>query len=459
MFTCFLLGLTLSLIKFGGEILRKDPKLDLDQTFAYVRHESQQCLTMASTPDTAVRPLNVHGPLRHVPVALLGLKSQDHSKAPRKNRSKSLNTSSSSDPVSPTVPTALALASASVAITGTQGYVLHSSSKKHTWVIDTRATDHMTFDPRQITSHTLSSQSVVSKASGTPSSTFLAARGLVVEEHRNANTSQISELFPSESPQTANDWSQDVSDQSPETLPETDRLQDASDWSLETLPERDRSNVENDWSSRGNPHLLQNDRSSPGNLHMLQNDRSLEYRHTSSPCYQTQEEKIEEFLPALDNSLALVPHQSLTEDIIQVISFSETDNINEISHDDLISEGTEPAYQIPKSKNCGKPPVHYEEDLNAKGKYPINNNVSFNILSVTPRTGSAVAGYCPLWAWLHSHQPARFCFWELTKQLPRVVTHPGIAPASNSLNFGVPTNPKPVSSQKASHYEDARCAI
>ncbi|KAI5321401.1 hypothetical protein L3X38_030472 [Prunus dulcis] len=79
--------------------------------------------------------------------------------------------------------------------------------------------------------------------------------------------------------------------------------------------------------------------------------------------------------------------------------------------------------------------------------------------SVTLRTGSAVAGYCPLWAWLHSHQPARFCFWELTKQLPRVVTHPGIAPASNSLNFGVPTNPKPVSSQKASDYMDARCAI
>ncbi|KAI5329486.1 hypothetical protein L3X38_028883 [Prunus dulcis] len=39
------------------------------------------------------------------------------------------------------------------------------------------------------------------------------------------------------------------------------------------------------------------------------------------------------------------------------------------------------------------------------------------------------------------------------------VTHPGIAPASNSLNFGVPTNPKPVSSQKASYYMDARCAI
>ncbi|BBG94183.1 cyclic nucleotide gated channel 1 [Prunus dulcis] len=63
--------------------------------------------------------------------------------------------------------------------------------------------------------------------------------------------------------------------------------------------------------------------------------------------------------------------------------------------------------------------------------------------TVTLRTGSAVARYCPLWAWLHSHQPARFCFWELTKQLPRVVTDPGIAPASHSLNFGVLTTPKP----------------
>ncbi|KAI5334734.1 hypothetical protein L3X38_024867 [Prunus dulcis] len=52
----------------------------------------------------------------------------------------------------------------------------------------------------------------------------------------------------------------------------------------------------------------------------------------------------------------------------------------------------------------------------------------------------------------HNHHPT---INELTKQLPRVVTHPGIAPASNSLNFGVPTTPKPVSSQKASRYEDA----
>ncbi|KAI5353453.1 hypothetical protein L3X38_006347 [Prunus dulcis] len=49
-------------------------------------------------------------------------------------------------------------------------------------------------------------------------------------------------------------------------------------------------------------------------------------------------------------------------------------------------------------------------------------------------------------------------FGVLTNSKPGV-THPGIAPASNSLNFGVLTNPKPVSSQKASYYEDARCAI
>ncbi|KAI5315809.1 hypothetical protein L3X38_044985 [Prunus dulcis] len=88
--------------------------------------------------------------------------------------------------------------------------------------------------------------------------------------------------------------------------------------------------------------------------------------------------------------------------------------------------------------------------------YPYNNIYLKGWCGITPRTGSAVARYCPLWAWLHSHQPARFCFWELTKQLPRVVTHPGIAPASHSLNFGVLTTLKPVSSQKASRYEDAR---
>ncbi|CAL9005201.1 unnamed protein product, partial [Prunus brigantina] len=83
---------------------------------------------------------------------------------------------------------------ASVATSGTQGYVLHSSSKKHTWVIDTGATDHMTFDPGQIISHTPPSQSVVSNANGTPSPTgycicFVSVVSLMHSpsvSHRNA---------------------------------------------------------------------------------------------------------------------------------------------------------------------------------------------------------------------------------------------------------------------------------
>ncbi|KAI5332366.1 hypothetical protein L3X38_022495 [Prunus dulcis] len=64
-----------------------------------------------------------------------------------------------------------------------------------------------------------------------------------------------------------------------------------------------------------------------------------------------------------------------------------------------------------------------------------------------PGTGSAVPRYCPLWASLTART---VLFLGAHEQLPRVVTHPGIAPASNSLNFGVLTIPKPVSSQKAS---------
>ncbi|CAL2225380.1 unnamed protein product [Prunus armeniaca] len=71
--------------------------------------------------------------------------------------------------VSSSQTTASTSSSSKIATTNSHSYVLHSSSKKHVWVIDTGATDHMTFDPRQITSHTPSSQSVVSNANGTPS--------------------------------------------------------------------------------------------------------------------------------------------------------------------------------------------------------------------------------------------------------------------------------------------------
>ncbi|KAI5312056.1 hypothetical protein L3X38_041229 [Prunus dulcis] len=80
---------------------------------------------------------------------------------------------------------------------------------------------------------------------------------------------------------------------------------------------------------------------------------------------------------------------------------------------------------------------------------PVSSQKASSKFRVAQRTAQLhLARYCQFWA--GPTPPSRICSWELTKQLPRVVTHPGIAPASNSLNFGVPTTPKPVSSQKAS---------
>ncbi|CAL9018146.1 unnamed protein product, partial [Prunus brigantina] len=113
---------------------------------------------------------------------------------------------------------------------------------------------------------------------------------------------------------------------------------------------------------------------------LLQNNQSPEENDSLSLRYQNQEEEIEPFYEILP-ALALVPHQSPTEEVIQVTSFPETDNTNEISHDDLISEGTKHTYQLPERKNHGKPRVQYETDLKAKGKYPINNYISLSRLS------------------------------------------------------------------------------
>ena len=60
--------------------------------------------------------------------------------------------------------------------------------------------------------------------------------------------------------------------------------------------------------------------------------------------------------------------------------------------------------------------------------------------STTSRTCSTtVAQYCPLWA---PTTPSRFCFWELTRELPGGSPIPGIALVRYSLNFGVPTEPE-----------------
>ncbi|KAI5311016.1 hypothetical protein L3X38_026305 [Prunus dulcis] len=65
-----------------------------------------------------------------------------------------------------------------------------------------------------------------------------------------------------------------------------------------------------------------------------------------------------------------------------------------------------------------------------------------------PGINSAVARYCPLWA--PPLCPHGFVSGN-SRATSQWVTHPGIALAPNSLNFEVPTTPKPVSSQKASY--------
>ncbi|CAL2246759.1 unnamed protein product [Prunus armeniaca] len=66
--------------------------------------------------------------------------------------------------VNPADPATQTLAS----ITTTKGSTFHTSSKNSAWIIDSGATDHMTFDPSQLINRKSSTPLVVSNANGTP---------------------------------------------------------------------------------------------------------------------------------------------------------------------------------------------------------------------------------------------------------------------------------------------------
>ncbi|KAI5311389.1 hypothetical protein L3X38_000325 [Prunus dulcis] len=51
-------------------------------------------------------------------------------------------------------------------IATTKGSAFNTLSQKHTWIIDSSATDHMTLEPRQLITHKSSMQSVVSNSNG-----------------------------------------------------------------------------------------------------------------------------------------------------------------------------------------------------------------------------------------------------------------------------------------------------
>ncbi|CAL8991754.1 unnamed protein product, partial [Prunus brigantina] len=58
---------------------------------------------------------------------------------------------------------------ACASIATTKGSAFHTSSPKHIWIIDSGATDDMTFHPNELITHKPSTQSLVSNANGTPS--------------------------------------------------------------------------------------------------------------------------------------------------------------------------------------------------------------------------------------------------------------------------------------------------
>ena len=202
----FLSGLDPEFDQVRSEILRKEPKMDLDQSFAYVRRDAQQRANFigatASLDATVMMAQRFHGPhsshriastqgVKDKPVfkcthcggskhtrehcyELVGFPSWwDHSKNKRSGH-KALQASATPEtpPISGNKSTEHASASVSLAASGITGYALNVSSTSPTsdvWIIDSGASDHMTCDSNKISSLSPSSQSVVSNANGSSS--------------------------------------------------------------------------------------------------------------------------------------------------------------------------------------------------------------------------------------------------------------------------------------------------
>ena len=203
----FLSGLDSEFDQVCGEILPKDPKLDLESTYAYVRKEYQQRQTMgsyrpiydhstmlanqtrqgSSSRSSANRNNQSSGKANNLVCTHCGEKGHsrqrcyeiigypewwDFSKKPRKKIArKAMMTSSEENQPLP---------NANVAHPGIIGKasVFSVTSKNRTWIINTGASNHMTRDSSQIKSALPSSQSVISTANGSTSS--ITGEGYVI---------------------------------------------------------------------------------------------------------------------------------------------------------------------------------------------------------------------------------------------------------------------------------------
>ena len=193
----FLSGLDSEFNQVYGETLRKDPKLDLENTYTYVRREYQQRQTMGSyhpiyenlalltnTPQqgssyelASKRNTQLSRKVNNLVYAHYAEKGHsqqwcyeiigypewwDFSKKPQKKISTRAMTTSTEDQQQPIT---------NFAHLGRVGkvYVFPTHYKDKTWIVDTGASEHMTIDVRQLQSILPSSQSVISTGNGSTS--------------------------------------------------------------------------------------------------------------------------------------------------------------------------------------------------------------------------------------------------------------------------------------------------
>nr|CAN61270.1 hypothetical protein VITISV_020532 [Vitis vinifera] len=173
----FLVGLDGDFEQVRGEILRKDPLPDLEECYALIRREANW-QDQSKTNHPKINPnidkstfkcthCNKTGHTKSCCFEIMGYPDWwDHNHDQWKKDSKKTSTAAVAEIKIETNVTEKA--SALVAATDYGGKFLNTSTPviNSAWIIDSGATDHMTFDSRQVSPFRPSSQKIVSIANG-----------------------------------------------------------------------------------------------------------------------------------------------------------------------------------------------------------------------------------------------------------------------------------------------------